>query len=110
MPYIEFIDINDDNKKDIIIQRIANGQPEYNLYDPNWILLNESEWKYNYQIYPNSSEIYDLEAFFIIDELKLEWKNIKPKIHKCGSWLCIHSTTEDLSEIVSWKIYYHDEK
>ena len=110
VPYIEFIDINDDNKKDIIIQRIANGQPEYNLYDPNWILLNESEWKYNYQIYPNSSEIYDLEAFFIIDELKLEWKNIKPKIHKCGSWLCIHSTTEDLSEIVSWKIYYHDEK
>ena len=110
VPYIEFIDVNGDDKKDIIIQRPGDAQPNYNFYDPNWVLLKESSWKYNYQIYPISSEIYDLDASFIDDKLKLEWKNIKPKIHQCGSWGCDQSTSESLSEIVSWKIYYHGEK
>ena len=46
----------------------------------------------------------------LLMKIKLEWKNIKPKIHQCGSWGCDQSTNESLSEIVSWKIYYHDEK
>ena len=110
VPYIEFIDMNGDNQKDIIIQGPADAQPDYNFYNPNWILFYESNWKYDYQIYPISSEIYDLDATYVVDELQLEWKNIKPKIHQCGSWGCIQSTTESLSEILSWKIYYHDEK
>ncbi|MEC8679921.1 MAG: FG-GAP-like repeat-containing protein [Bacteroidota bacterium] len=108
--YIEFVDMNGDNHKDIIIQGPADAQPDYNFYNPNWVLFFESNWKYNYQIYPISSEIYDLHASFIDDKIKLEWKNIKPKIHQCGSWGCDQSTNESLSEIVSWKIYYHDEK